>query len=208
MTFFSVLIAAGQSSRMGEDKALLEIGDKKCINFVLKKLLSFSDKVVVVLGDNFKNVKKYVPVKDKKVIFVYNPSHLQGGMLSSIKVGFKTLTSDRPTFLQMIDQPFVKKETYKFLIKSFDNSNLFIQPVGKLNQKGKKGHPILFGTKFRKILLENKTSKTFRDIMLPIKQRGKFVEVDDLGVVQNLNDRKLFLNGLQKYQKKMSLLQL
>lgn len=202
MIFKAVVLAAGQSSRMGRDKALLKIGSELSIELITKKLLSVCREVIVVLGDNYVQVSQKAELKKSGIKCVFNPHHSSGGMLSSVRCGFAHCKGSCAVILQMVDQPFVSPDTYKKLVNSYDDEHLFFQPVGLKNGRDKKGHPILFHPNFFRVLFAEANAKTFRDVFIPIKNRGKYFHTQDRGIIQNLNNPRLFEEGLKLHLSK------
>ena len=193
MKITSILLCAGQSSRMGEDKALLTVGKAKTIDMVLGKLQVFSEKVVVVLGDNFQAVSDYLGDRYERFAYpVLNPNHLEGGMLSSIKKGFESVDAGSPVMLNLIDQPFVLPSSYQTIMDAFVGNAPFVIPVGRKDGRPKKGHPILFSAEFVQAVLSDETSPTFRDVLMPYYKDAVYVDVLDVGITENLNTQELF----------------
>jgi len=132
----AVLLTAGKSSRMGKDKALLEINGRKVINIIIEKLITSitggrheSLPLLVILGHHGESIKE--AVEDAfldKIEFVYNENHLDG-MYSSIKKGVSCLTGNNPFILHMIDQPFIEQELYDKVAKEYDYKSPICQPV-------------------------------------------------------------------------------
>ncbi|MCK4654553.1 MAG: nucleotidyltransferase family protein, partial [Candidatus Cloacimonetes bacterium] len=126
----SIVLSAGESSRMGKDKALVYIGNKRNIVIILEKLLTFSEKVYIILGDNFEEVKKAVLKENlpfEKIEFIFNEKH-HLGMFSSIRKGFSVALGKYPVLLQMVDQPFVPIGIYRKLVALVDDEHLIFQP--------------------------------------------------------------------------------
>ncbi len=190
----SILLCAGQSSRMGQDKALLNVNGKKSIDLVLEKLRVFSSKVIVVLGDNYELVTDYLQDKYRDFAFpVANPDHLAGGMLSSVKKGFASVEAGHMAMLHLVDQPFVLPESYQKILSAYKHPAPFVIPVGRKDDRPKKGHPILFATDFVAKVLEDATADTFRDVLMPYYKDAIYVDVLDEGITENLNTKELFV---------------
>ena len=178
-----ILLAAGLSKRMKSENKLIKLYKKKpLINYslnVLKK--SKANKIVIVLGHQFKEVKKIIK-KNKKIIFTYNKNYKKG-MASSIKVGLKKVSKNDDGFIvAQSDMPFVKLsdinkicrsiKTKKFLVHALKYKNRLGNPIGfdiSLIKKFKniKGQ---FGAKFMVKRLKNRTNfinisslKSFKD---------------------------------------------
>ncbi len=188
----SILLSAGKSSRMGTEKALLEIDGKKLISIILEKMLSFSKKVYIILGDNFENVQQVVKNEKfplDKIEFIFNEKH-HLGMFSSILKGFSVTTGKHPVMLQMIDQPFVPLAIYKKLIDFLDEDHFIFQPSCEINRKKRAGHPILFSPYFKELILKNQDRSNLREVISLYNKKRKYIEVDDKVIFQNLNTFK------------------
>ena len=178
-----ILLAAGLSQRMKSENKLIKLYKKKpLINYslnVLKK--SKANKIIIVLGHQFKEVKKIIK-KNRKIIFTYNKNYKKG-MASSIKVGLKKVSKNDDGFIvAQSDMPFVKLsdinkicrsiKTKKFLVHALKYENRLGNPIGfdiSLIKKFKniKGQ---FGAKFMVKSLKNRTNfintsslKSFKD---------------------------------------------
>ena len=195
----SIVLSAGESSRMGKDKALVYIGNKRNIVIILEKLLTFSEKVYIILGDNFEEVKKAVLKENlpfEKIEFIFNENH-HLGMFSSIRKGFSVASGKYPVLLQMVDQPFVPIGIYRKLVALVDDEHLIFQPSINLNGKLQAGHPILFAPEFKEIILNFSDNSTLRKIIKEYQNKRKFVLVDDKVILQNVNTEQ----DLTKYLK-------
>ena len=105
----AILLAAGQSKRLGAENKLLKLYKKKpLINFSLNSLnKSKVNKIIIVLGYQNKEVKKVIR-KKKKFIFVTNKNYKKG-MASSIKTGLKKVSKqDKGFIIVQSDMPFIK----------------------------------------------------------------------------------------------------
>ncbi|MGC4021482.1 MAG: nucleotidyltransferase family protein [Cyclobacteriaceae bacterium] len=81
----AVVLAAGSSSRMGQPKQLLQMGNESLIRKIVKETIaSGCDKVFVVLGSNRVRVEN--EIKDLPIEIVFNEDWNKG-MGSSIKCG-------------------------------------------------------------------------------------------------------------------------
>jgi len=151
----SILLAAGESSRMkGENKLIKKIKGIPLINYSIKNILASSvDEIVVVTGYESEKVENIIG-KHKKIKFVYNKD-FKNGISSSIKKGLNTISNKAEAFFICLgDMPNVNQNIYNKLIKSRFNYNKKL----KLEHKkeiiiptfdGKNGNPVLF-SKFMK----------------------------------------------------------
>lgn len=188
----AILLAAGMSSRMGSDKALLKIGGQTVVCIVLDKLLTIADRVFIVLGDNLQSVKKHLEdyEKNDEIECIYNENHLQG-MFSSARKGFSVVSGKYPIVFQLIDQPFVPIHIYEKLDQSYQGQHIY-QPSVLIEERYKAGHPIIFSGEFKKILLADETSDNLREAINKLSDQRAFMLVDEKSILDNINTRKEF----------------
>jgi molybdenum cofactor cytidylyltransferase len=141
---WSIILAAGESKRMGFPKMLLKFNGKTMIENVIDHVKeSDSDGLLVVLGANREELIDLIIKHDVK--YCYNENYKEG-MLSSVQCGFKNLPSDIGAALVFQgDQPFIPPSVINGLIKAYRLSGQgIIIPV----YKGKRGHPLLLDIKY------------------------------------------------------------
>lgn len=113
-----VLLAAGESSRMGRPKQLLRFEGKSLLGHAVQVALdTVQEPVIVVLGAN---APLFLPELDKQPVHtVLNPDWTEG-MASSIRLGLSALLErdssvDAAVFM-VCDQPFMSSALLKELI--------------------------------------------------------------------------------------------
>nr|WP_295933365.1 nucleotidyltransferase family protein [uncultured Dyadobacter sp.] len=113
-----IILAAGNSSRLGEPKQLLQFQGKSLIRHVTEAALeTVGANVIVVTGSNPKLIGKELEGLPCKSAFNVGWSE---GMSSSIKTGINALQLHNPLIkgavLAVSDQPFVSAETFRAII--------------------------------------------------------------------------------------------
>lgn len=110
-TIAILLLAAGESARMGRSKQLLTLDGEALLVRAVKTAISLTSNTTVVLGANneaHSNIIKHLPV----TCIVNN--HWRNGMGSSLKAGFKHVTTTRPQTEAIIvmacDQPLISTQ--------------------------------------------------------------------------------------------------
>jgi molybdenum cofactor cytidylyltransferase len=137
----AVILAAGMSSRMGETKQLIRLGENTVLEQVMEIVRSSRvDEIVLVLGHQAETIKKRVGIKNLKVVI--NESYQQG-MGTSLRTGLAALSSGtNAALIVLADQPFVRAETLDRLIDQYEQSGAQIAiPI----YKGFRGNPVLLG---------------------------------------------------------------
>ncbi|RYG07813.1 MAG: nucleotidyltransferase family protein [Chitinophagaceae bacterium] len=114
-----IILAAGNSSRMGRPKQLLDYKGKTLLQTVIDEALKTNFKpVIVVLGANAEENAKHHQTDE--VTFVVNDSW-EKGMATSIVAGLSTLINNdseiESTIIAVADQAFIKMSNFNNLIE-------------------------------------------------------------------------------------------
>lgn len=140
-----LVLAAGQSRRMGDDnKLLIDIGGKPMVRHVVEGVragLGDAASIVVVTGHQAAAVQ--ATLDGLNVRFVPNPDFADG-MATSLKAGVAALDEEVEAVLVALgDMPFVTAEIIDALADAFDppTGADIIVPV----HHGKRGNPVLWG---------------------------------------------------------------
>jgi molybdenum cofactor cytidylyltransferase len=145
----ALVLAAGQSRRMGRLKQVLPWGDGTVIEAVMRALLASPvDEVVVVLGHEAAAVwQALAPVSaDPRLRSVRNERYAEG-MLTSVQAGLPLLSPDCSAFLMVLgDQPGLSPAVIARLVDAFrrGEGRILLPTHG-----GRRGHPVLFSLEFR-----------------------------------------------------------
>jgi molybdenum cofactor cytidylyltransferase len=142
---WAVVLAAGESRRMGTQKLLLPFGETTVIEAIVRTALdSEADRTIVVLGADRESIRAVL--KSYPLVFAVNKDYALG-MLSSIQAGFRALPDDVEAAVIMLgDQPAIPSRVLDALIRAYLESRRgIIVPA----QGGRRGHPILVGTRYR-----------------------------------------------------------
>lgn len=149
MRVAGVVLAAGESRRMGQLKALLPFGSRTVIEQVLQPLLSADlSEVAVVLGhraDDIAAVLEPLPVR-----LLYNADY-RLGMTSSVQVALRSLDPVPDAYLlALVDQPQIGLPVVRQLLEAHARTRKgLIIPVWR----GKRGHPLLLAATYRPAVL-------------------------------------------------------
>jgi molybdenum cofactor cytidylyltransferase len=150
-----VILAAGQSSRLGEAKQLLPYkGKSLLVQAVDTAVATGLRPVVVVLGARNETVGK--ELKEKEVVIALN-EEWEEGMGSSLRCGLKKAQQVDPATNAMIfmvcDQPYVSPDLLLQLIKTSEATG---RPIVSSSYGELSGTPALFSSKIFPALLEIK----------------------------------------------------
>jgi molybdopterin-guanine dinucleotide biosynthesis protein A len=116
------ILAGGKSTRMGQDKATIKIGDKALIHLVYDKVKEVFDEVIILskLHDTIENID--APVLKDVVPF----GNSMAGIASAL------LYSKTPyTFVVACDMPFLSTEAFNYMVNEVTGEDIII-PKTKL----------------------------------------------------------------------------
>lgn len=135
-----IILAAGESSRMGAVKQTLPFNGKTILQWVIDNAIASSlQRVVVVIGHRVDLIE---PMLEGKDITVVINSDYQTGQSSSLKAGLRSLTGETEAVLFLLgDQPLVESETINSILSGYVTSK---SPIVLPMFNGKRGNPVLF----------------------------------------------------------------
>ena len=137
-----ILLAAGDSVRMGQPKALIKIKNKNLLELQIETIRNLGKTPIVVLGKLHQEILKAMPQIQNKALVVNNP-HPEHGQFSSLKLGFEKLPHGESTFVLTLDTPAPEPEVWLELERSL-NCHQVVVP--RYLNKG--GHPVLLNNSF------------------------------------------------------------
>ena len=188
--FGAVILAAGLSTRMGENKVLLPWRDGRPIVAYVAALYANAEvaPVIVVTGRDAAEVR--AAVADLPVRCVHNPNYASGEMLSSVKVGLSALPEElAATFIQPADMPCVPPAVIGQLAAAHE-AGWNVAP----RFEGQRGHPVLLDRASWGAMLALPADARPRDALRLTGLR--LVDVEDEGVLLDLDTRAAYERAL------------
>jgi molybdenum cofactor cytidylyltransferase len=139
MTISAIVLAAGESRRMGTQKLLLPMAGKPVIVCIVDELspCGFDSIIIVTRRDDLEITEV---LQGRSVTLVKNPNPA-GDMLSSIRCGLAVASVDCDAVMIFLgDQPNITSSLVKKLTSAFDlTAEQIVVPV----YDGHRGHPVL-----------------------------------------------------------------
>lgn len=164
-TITAILLAAGESSRMGSPKQQLPIDGQTLLRkSVLSVTQSVIENSVVVLGFQASVHKRII--QDLPVHTVFH-DHWQEGIGSSLKAGLTYAIEKFPftdaALIVVCDQPFVTTEYINSLIKAYQEKS---NPIVASTYSGTLGVPALLNSTYFQKIFELKNNQGAKNIIL------------------------------------------
>jgi molybdenum cofactor cytidylyltransferase len=184
-SFAGVILAAGASSRMGRDKALLPWRDGTFLSTTIRALQPATELVIVVAGANAPSLE---PIVDAHAAFlVVNPNPEQG-QFSSLQVGLReVLNRGRDAaIVTLVDRPPAEGEAIEYLKSVFLSSDEQVWAVVPEYQ-GKHGHPIVIGREMIEAFLRAPVTSSAREVEHANQAHIRYVPVSDPLVTANVD---------------------
>jgi molybdenum cofactor cytidylyltransferase len=147
----AVVLAAGESRRMGRKKEVLPVGGEPMVRLVVRKLLEAKgvDEVVVVLGHAANEVGAALSgIADERIELVGNRRYAEG-MGSSLALGTSACSWGTDAILvALADTPFFRAQDVEALLAAHAKGARIVVPAFG----GRRGHPVLFDGAYRERL--------------------------------------------------------
>ncbi len=148
-----IILAAGNSSRLGRPKQLLEYKETTLLKNTISEALSVENSfVILVTGSNNNLIEK--ELNSSEITIAFN-SEWESGMSSSIIKGIQEvlfLNSDcESCILTVCDQPFVTSSVFKNLMKESERAK---KGIAASAYSETLGTPVLFRKKYFEELLK------------------------------------------------------
>ena len=180
-----LILAAGESSRMGTPKATLAYRGRTFLELIVETLREGGlDPIVVVLGHQAEEIRRQVRIEPALVVI--NPDY-RSGQTSSLQAGLLAMAADDPeaVLLCLVDHPAVSKETVRTLVATFRQCGA---PVVIPTYQGRRGHPVLIGRQLYQKLLALACDAGADSVVRRYRPGTEFIEVEDEGVVIDVDD--------------------
>jgi molybdenum cofactor cytidylyltransferase len=179
-----LVLAAGTSSRMGRDKALLDYRGRSFLETIVENLRAAGlDTITVVLGHHAEEIRRAARIEGVQV--VENPDYLLG-QTTSLQSGLKLLerAGASAVLLCLVDHPLVSPDVVRELCRLYlDTGAPLIVPT----YRGRRGHPVLIGRTLFDELLRLRPDEGANRVLRKHYHQARWLKVEDRGVVVDVD---------------------
>ncbi len=181
----AIVLAGGESSRMGQPKVLLPWEkDKTIIEHITQQLIrSRLEHIHVVTGYYADEVKSLIKPMGARV--VHNRSHKTGEMVSSLKAGLRAMPDNvAATLVVLGDQPRIQpKVIYQLLFAYAQGAGDLLIPSYKM----RRGHPILIGRQYWHDILKLRRNGVLRDVINMHSDKITYINVNTDSILRDVD---------------------
>jgi molybdenum cofactor cytidylyltransferase len=194
LSFSGVILAAGESSRMGRDKALLpwppqsaatNAGDT-FLSAAIRLFTPHVDVILVVVGKNKIDLAPIVYARGASLVVNPDPAR---GQFSSLQTGLReVMNRGRDTaMITLVDRPPVSPETIQTLTTEFEQALKRGMWAVVPEYQGKHGHPILAGREMIEAFLRAPATASAREIEHAHQDKIAYIPVNDPFIAVNVD---------------------
>lgn len=179
-----LVLAAGESRRMGRDKALLDYHGQPFLGAILASLRAAGIKrPIVVLGHHAEAIRRAAQLDDGEVEVIINQDY-QRGQTSSLQAGLRaaSVSGADGVLLCLVDHPLVPAAVIKSLQDAFFAASV---PIIIPMCSGRRGHPVLIGRGVFPELLALDAAQGANTVIR--KQPAHLVETGNDGVLLDID---------------------
>jgi molybdenum cofactor cytidylyltransferase len=180
---YGILLAAGESRRMGFPKPLLRIDGETYLERLVAAMRPAVDGLIIVLGAHREMISRAIP-RGPGISTVTNPNY-PDGQLSSLKVALRRIPENAAAVMvHLIDHPTVTSTTFSQMVETWRNSPA---PILIARYRGRRGHPVIFERRLFDELLAAPDNQGARIVVNADPDRVTYCEVEDPGVSLDLD---------------------
>ena len=180
-----LVLAAGESRRMGRDKALLLYRGRTFLETILLSLARAGiERTAVVLGHHAEQIRAAADCGGAEIVL--NPDYPLG-QTSLLQAGLRTLVEPdlKAVVLCLVDHPAVTADAIRVLARTFRESG---SPLVIPTFENRRGHPIVIGRALFAELLDLQPGEGANLVVHRHHESARLVEVADPAILIDLDD--------------------
>jgi CTP:molybdopterin cytidylyltransferase MocA len=184
----AIILAAGESRRMGRPKASLPFRGGTFLSAIAENLGRRCSPVIAVFGFDAARLSQSAP---GGVLPVENPDYAQG-MLTSLKAGLRAVPDNCDAVVfTLVDHPAVLPSTVDTVMQS-------TATIAIPRFEDRRGHPVLIRRKIADEFLDEPLTSKVRDVIDRHAAEIEYIEVADPGISDDIDDPALYQKLLER----------
>jgi molybdenum cofactor cytidylyltransferase len=179
----AIVLAAGESKRMGMPKPLLRFHGTSFLGQIVSVLQGGDvDRITVVLGARAQMIRESI---DLSAVDVVVNEDYREGQLSSLIAGLGAVPLQTDAILLcLVDNPLIARETVNRIVGAFRETG---KPIVIPVFNGRRGHPALFARPVFDELLNAPVDKSARHVVQSNEDKVFEVDIPDPGILTRID---------------------
>jgi molybdenum cofactor cytidylyltransferase len=180
-----LILAAGESRRMGSPKALLPFRGETFLDRLIGLFAQYCSPIVTVLGHEPEAIRRGL-LHPERARFVVNADYRQG-QITSMQCGLRAIPAEAEGVLfTLVDHPNVQAETLDRLLEA-------PRPLLAIPRyAGRRGHPLFFARELIPEFLALPADSSARDVLQKHSEGIRYVDVQDPGILDDIDDPETY----------------
>jgi molybdenum cofactor cytidylyltransferase len=179
-----LILAAGESRRMGFPKALLRYREESFLDTLIGLFSTRCSPVIVVLGADAGRIRA---AANRPADFVTNPNYALG-QTTSMQCGLRAMPAEAEGVLfTLVDHPAVSAATIDALL-----GGSLTALVRVPRYEGRRGHPVWFSRSLIPEFLALPDDGAAREVVRRHAPETEFLDVDDPGILADIDDPEAY----------------
>ncbi len=187
----AIVLAAGQSRRMGQPKMILPWGETTVIGQVVITLHEAGlAPILAVTGGARQQVESALHTLPAKPVF--NPDYEQDHMAASLKIGLKNLPRETEAVMVALgDQPQIERRVVDALLSAYRKQHAsLVVPSYRM----RRGHPWIIAHSLWRQVLDLTAGQTLRDFMNACTSQIHYVRTNTDSILRDLDTPEQYLH--------------
>lgn len=187
----ALILAAGQSKRMGQPKMSLPWGETTVLERVMATFKAAgADDLLVITGGAREQVEALVGGSARTV---FNPNYAMGEMLSSVQVGLAGLKpGTEAALIGLGDQPQVQERSVRLVLDEYHRSRAsIVVPSFRM----RRGHPWLVAQPHWSEILDMQSPASLRDFLNNHQDEIRYVGFDNNSILKDMDTPEDYLKS-------------
>ncbi len=197
MNVSAIVLAAGQSKRMGQPKMLLPWGDTTVLGKVIQTIQAAGiEDISLVANPEIapQIIANHVPpLRDTHpaLHIILNEDFASNDMLESIQLGLRRQNAEaQATLICLGDQPQVEERSVSLVVEAFrKNKSSIVVPSYQM----RRGHPWLIARELWDEVLQMRAPESMRDFLNKNNDKIEYIECDSASILQDLDTPEDYL---------------
>jgi molybdenum cofactor cytidylyltransferase len=194
----AVVLAAGMSTRMGQNKLLLNFREKPLIVHAVDTLLASDiDEVIVVLGHETERMRDQLErsiglankaAPEKPVRLVQNPDY-QNGLSTSVRTGVEAVSRQaNGIMIYLADQPLLEPDDVNRIVAGFTAAKEVNKSIVVPFFRGERGNPVILDASLRDSILGIVGDVGCKGVIKRYPEKVYAIEMENDHVVRDVDD--------------------